>query len=180
MCVLLVVILLQPSEVRISYFTKCWGKKKTIRQKQLHWSCHLYKEFMYFIVRIYVFLKSYWIALIQIQTWFFLVDVLVSDLLGFWLHSGCLTLSVLVSLSICILNTYFFFLTSWKWLGFLKSKNNSKIREMHTFQVILVFLVRSCLDNDKYFSLPVELAEANCYGEMVTFSNTAETVSSRT
>lgn len=155
------------------------GKKKSILQKQLHWSCHLYKEFMYFIVRIYVFLISYWIALIQIQTWFFLLDVLVSDLLGFWLHSGCLTLSVLVSLSICILNT-FFFLTSWKWPGFLKSKNNSKIREMLTFQVILVFLVRSCLDNDKYFSLPVELAEANCYGEMVTFSNTAETVSSRT
>lgn len=51
---------------------------------------------------------------------------------------------------------------------------------MLTFQVILVFLVRSCLDNDKYFSLPVELAEANCYGEMVTFSNTAETVFSHT
>lgn len=89
-------------------FYRMLGKKK-ILQKQLHWSCHLYKEFMYFIVRIYVFLISYWIALIQIQTWFFLLDVLVSDLLGFWLHSGCLTLSVLVSLSICILNTFFFF-----------------------------------------------------------------------
>lgn len=59
--------------------------EKSIVQKQLHWSCHLYKEFMYFIVAIHVFLKSYWIALIQIQTWF-LLDVLrfTGLLITFW------------------------------------------------------------------------------------------------